>query len=173
VIRDAEYFAFLEERLEEIFALDGAAMARVVEGSCRIKADVVAADEREAGLRAILNFGHTIGHAVEALARYGKVRHGEAVGMGMIAATRLGEAMGVTDPALLPRLTRLLERSGLPTRLPALAAEDCLEKIKTDKKTRDGRARFVLPVRLGETTIRDDAPRDAIRRALVETGATE
>jgi 3-dehydroquinate synthase len=172
VIRDAGYFEFLEKNLERIFALDGAAMTHVVAGSCRVKADVVAHDERESGLRAILNYGHTVGHAIEALSGYGQVRHGEAVAIGMVAAARIARAIGVcTDEALTDRLERLIEASGLPARIQGLELQAVLDRMKSDKKVLDGCLRFVLPVKLGEVVIRNDVPRDVLSRVIEEMGA--
>ncbi|HPS03087.1 MAG TPA: 3-dehydroquinate synthase [Candidatus Sumerlaeota bacterium] len=172
VIRDADYFEFLEKNRERIFALDGEALVRVVAGSCRVKADVVAHDEREAGLRAILNFGHTVGHALEALSGYGQVRHGEAVAIGMVAAARIARAMGVcTDEALTGRLERLIETSGLPACIQGLELQAVLDRMKSDKKVLDGHLRFVLPVKMGEVVIRNDVPREILSRVIEEMGA--
>jgi len=172
-IRNTAYFEFLETHLDAIFALDDAALARVVAGSCEIKADVVARDERESGLRTILNYGHTLGHAVETLAGYGQVRHGEAVAIGMVAAAGIAVEMGLCDPGVLNRTRSLIERSGLPTRFPSdLTTGAVLGKLKSDKKVQDGRVRFVLPTSLGEVTIRDDVPRETIAATIESTGVT-
>ena len=170
VIRDADYFAFLEERLDAIFALDHEALAHTVKVSCEIKSAVVAADEREGGLRAILNFGHTLGHALEALGGYGGLRHGEAVAVGMVGAARIAERMGLTSEETGARLRKLVARSGLPSRFPDLGVDSVLDRLKSDKKVRDGRVRFVLPTRIGDVVIRDDVPRGIIADTIREMG---
>src|SRR6266511_3930370 len=124
-IADAEYFAFLETDGAAILAKDGAALERVVQRSVEIKASVVAEDEREAGRRAILNFGHTIGHAIEATSKF-EVLHGEAVGIGMVLEARLGEAMGVTKKGTAARIVQLLEQFRLPVERPDGATVDQL-----------------------------------------------
>jgi 3-dehydroquinate synthase len=166
VIRDAAYFAYLEKNLDLIFGQNASALTHVVEGSCRIKAVVVERDEREAGLRAILNFGHTVGHAVEALSEYGTVRHGYAGSIGMAAAVGIAERMGLCHPGLHCRLTGLLEICGLPIRLPVLDEQKVMEHLRTDKKVRDGKVRFVLPVQMGEVVIRDDVSAEVIIETL-------
>ena len=166
VIRDAGYFAYLEDNLDAIFALDGTALAHVVAGSCEIKADVVAQDEREGGLRAILNCGHTLGHAIEALTGYGGARHGEAVAVGMIAAARIAAKMDLTSEETETRLRALIERASLPTRFPELDVAVLIARLRTDKKVRDGRVRFVLPTRIGDVTIRDDVPSKVIEETV-------
>ncbi len=168
VIRDAAYFEFLEESLDRILALEPAALARVVEGSCRIKAAIVAEDERETrGLRAILNFGHTIGHALEAVAGYGALRHGEAVAIGMEAAGWIALRRGRWTAAERERVSRLIERAGLPRRPPAGASREAiLEAMALDKKVKDGRVRFVLPARIGHADHSFDVEAAEIHAAL-------
>jgi len=156
VIRDADLFARLERDLDAILALDPAALAPVIQRCCEIKADVVAQDEREGGLRAILNFGHTFGHAVEALSGYGTVLHGEAVAMGMVVAARLAERLGLCGSGLADRIRALLARAGLPTDYPALPKTGFLTTIGHDKKTVAGRPRYVLPTAIGRVEIRAD-----------------
>lgn len=170
VIRDAAYFAYLETHLDAILALDPEATARVVEGSCRIKAAVVGADEREtSGLRAILNFGHTVGHALEAVAGYGTLTHGEAVAIGMEAAGRLALRKGMFDKPSLERLGALLDRIGLPRRIPGLLSMDAVASaMALDKKVMQGRLRFVLPRALGEVELVDTVSADEVRAVLCE-----
>lgn len=170
VIRDAGYFAYLETRLDAILGLDPEATARVVEGSCRIKAAVVGADEREtSGLRAILNFGHTVGHALEAVAGYGTLTHGEAVAIGMEAAGRLALRKGMFDKPSLERLGALLDRIGLPRRIPGLLSMDAVASaMALDKKVMQGRLRFVLPRALGEVELVDTVSADEVRAVLCE-----
>ena len=149
VIADAEYFAFLERDHAAILAKDPAALERVVRRSVEIKAAVVAEDEREAGRRAILNFGHTIGHAIEATSKF-EVLHGEAVAIGMVAEARLAEALGVAAQGTAERITHLLERFRLPIEGPNTATFDAmLEVMHADKKSRDGAIRCALPRAVG------------------------
>src|SRR3989475_3386590 len=148
-IADAAYFAFLEREAAAVTARDPAALERVVRRSVEIKAEVVAADEREAGRRAILNFGHTVGHAIEATAKF-DVLHGEAVGIGMAYEARLAEALGVAETGTARRIRGLLEGYGLPVELPDTATVDGLvAAMQLDKKTRDGTVRFALPRAVG------------------------
>jgi 3-dehydroquinate synthase len=143
----------------------------VLERSAAAKARVVAADEREGGLRAILNYGHTLGHAVENLSGYGTWLHGEAVGLGMLAAGDIAVAMGLWSQADQDRQRRLITAAGLPLRWPALDPEAVLVCLQADKKVREGKVRFVLPTGVGAVTIRDDVDPATIRRAL-EVGAS-
>ncbi len=149
VIADAEYLAFLERDHAAILGKDGAALERVVQRSVEIKAAVVAEDEREAGRRAILNFGHTIGHAIEATSKF-EVLHGEAVAIGMVYEARLGEALGVTAQGTTERIVRLLEQFRLPVERPEGASADRLiEVMRADKKVRGGEIRFAVPKEIG------------------------
>lgn len=148
-IADAEYFAFLETDSAAILAKDGPALERVVQRSVEIKAAVVAEDEREAGRRAILNFGHTIGHAIEATSKF-EVLHGEAVGIGMVYEARLGQSLGITAKGTAERIVRLLERFRLPVERPDGASVDQLiDVMRGDKKVRGGEIRFAVPKEIG------------------------
>ena len=113
-------------------------------------------------MRQILNFGHTLGHAIEALGGYGNLRHGEAVAIGMVGAAHVAARMGLIDEALVGRVGKLLERAELPVRFPPIETAAVLERMMSDKKVRDGRVRFVLPTGMGEVVIRDDVPTEAI-----------
>jgi len=143
-IADADLFADLEARIERVAALEPGPLVDTLARSCTLKASVVARDEREAGLRMLLNFGHTLGHAVEALARYRGVLHGEAVAMGMVFAARRSEALGQAPSGTAERLAALLARAGLPTELPAHPRRAYLRALSVDKKKRDARIRFVV-----------------------------
>jgi 3-dehydroquinate synthase len=156
VIWDADLFARLETDLDALLALDPQVLAPVIHRCCAIKAEVVAQDEREGGLRAILNFGHTFGHAVEALSGYGTVLHGEAVAMGMVAAARLAERLALCPAGLAERIRALLARAGLPTAYPRLPRAKFLATIAHDKKTVAGKARYVLPTEMGRVEVRAD-----------------
>jgi 3-dehydroquinate synthase len=153
VILDAEFFATLEQIAEDILRREQGALERIILRCCEIKSLVVAADEREeTGLRAALNFGHTIGHAIEAIAGYdGPYKHGEAVAVGMVAESRLAERLGwIKRSDVTDRLVRLLGRFGLPTEAPGLDAGRLIEAMSLDKKNRNGKIRFVLPRSLGK-----------------------
>ncbi len=147
-IADMAFLGWIEDHIEALMARDPAHLAHAVRRSCEIKAQVVGADERESGLRAILNFGHTFGHAIEAGMGYGAWLHGEAVGCGMVMAARLSQALGLVDEAFVERLKRLVVRAGLPVVAPVLDparnAERYLELMRVDKKAEAGEIRFVL-----------------------------
>src|SRR5207344_2328188 len=119
-IADAEFLSWLEDNIDALRALEPKALAHAVRRSCEIKAWVVGQDERESGLRAILNFGHTFGHAIEAGMGYGQWLHGEAVGCGMVLAADLSARLGLVEPAFVPRLTALIRRAGLPIKAPVM-----------------------------------------------------
>ena len=164
VILDAEFFASLERDVEIIMGRDDEALRRIVVASCHLKAAVVARDEREeTGLRAVLNFGHTIGHAMESVAGYdGPFQHGEAVAVGMVAEARLAERLGWIGVDAVNRLTRLLERFGLPTSAPGLDAGKLLAAMMRDKKNQRGIIRFVLPRSIGKVELTDTASPDDV-----------
>jgi len=168
VILDPEFFASLEAEADAILALEPGVIRRLVAHCCRLKADVVTRDEREeTGLRAVLNFGHTVGHAIEAVAGYeGAYRHGEAVAVGMVAECRLAERLGWVGPDLGDRLDGLLRRFGLPTEAPGLDAGALVDAMGRDKKNRSGRTRFVLPRELGRVETTDAATEGQIRSVL-------
>lgn len=166
MIADPDLFAYIESNRGAILERDPEALLHLVARSCEIKAAVVAEDEEELGLRAILNFGHTFAHAVEKLARYGEIRHGEAVAMGMAAACRLGERVARFGAASTQRLTELLAALGLPVRLPRFGAEEYLEVMRSDKKVRSGRLRFVVPLEIGRVELRDDIEESLVAEVL-------
>jgi 3-dehydroquinate synthase len=164
-IADAELLAWIEAQLDALLARDVAALAHAVRRSCEIKAWVVGQDEREGGLRAILNFGHTFGHAIESGLGYGAWLHGEAVACGMVLAADLSVRLGLVPPAFAARLRRLIERAGLPVRGPALGAERYLELMRVDKKAQGGEIRFVLIDAPGRALVRA-APDALVREVL-------
>ena len=181
VINDAPLFADLEAAAGRDPAAGLASMAAVgpellqtlLERSAGAKARVVAADEREGGLRAILNYGHTLGHVVEALCGYGTYLHGEAVGLGMLAAGQIAVAMGLWSPQDQARQRALIAAAGLPLQMPALEGAAVLECLQGDKKVRSGTVRFVLPTAIGRVEIRDDvdaATITAVMAQLAELG---
>jgi 3-dehydroquinate synthase len=172
VIADSEYFRTLEATHAALLGRDPVALERAVARSVEIKAAIVAADEREAGLRAILNFGHTVAHALEATAQY-TLLHGEAVAVGMVYEARLAEALGIAPRETAARITSLVSRCGLPHTRPDTASVDALVRaMQYDKKARAGVVRFALPRAIGAMfgdaargwTV--PAPEDAVRRVL-------
>ncbi len=164
-IADASFLTWLEEHMEGLVALEPALIAHAVQRSCEIKAAVVGADERDGGLRAILNFGHTFGHAIEAGLGFGTWLHGEAVAAGMVMAADLSERCGLMPAGFADRLRALIARAGLPVVAPALPAEEYLEHMRVDKKSQGGEIRFVLIDKLGSAVMRP-APEALVRQTL-------
>ena len=152
-IADAGFFSWIEANIEALNRCEPEALAEAVKRSCEIKASVVAQDEREGGLRAILNFGHTFGHAIEAGLGYGEWLHGEAVGCGMVMAADLSVRMGYLDEAARKRLVDVIVAAHLPTRAPALGESRYVELMRVDKKAEAGAIKFILLKRFGETLI--------------------
>jgi 3-dehydroquinate synthase len=167
-IRDTALFEWLERNTAELLARDGAALTRAIARSCEIKAMVVAQDEREHGLRAILNFGHTFAHAIEAATGYARYLHGEAVALGMLLASELSSRIGLIDSGVTRRVRALLTMAGLPTEMPKLGGARMLELMQMDKKVQGGTLRLVLLERLGSATIDARYPQDALTRLLDE-----
>ncbi len=166
IIRDAELFSYMERHADAILAGDARHLQHVVEASVRIKADVVARDERESGLRAILNFGHTLGHALEAATGYTQLLHGEAIGCGMLAALRLAVARGALDLREADRMGALVRRYGPESYLSYQAtAERLVELTASDKKMRSGTLSFILPLGIGRVEIVKDVTRDELLKA--------
>lgn len=169
-IADVDFLDWLESSIEDLMARDRAALAHAVRRSCEIKAWVVSQDEKETGLRAILNFGHTFGHAIEAGMGYGVWLHGEGVAAGMVMAAELSRRLGLVDAAFVERLTALIARAGLPTKGPVLDAADnagrYLELMRIDKKSEGGEIRFVLIDGPGKAVVR--AAPDALVREVID-----
>lgn len=169
-IADIAFLDWIEANLGALLARDPSALAHAVRRSCEIKADVVGQDEREAGLRAILNFGHTFGHAIESGLGYGQWLHGEGVGCGMVMAARLSQRLGLVDPAFVDRLRALVQRAGLPVVGPKLSDSDnagrYLDLMRVDKKSEAGEIRFVVINGPGHASVRS-AP-DALVREVIE-----
>jgi 3-dehydroquinate synthase len=166
-IADPSFLDWIEDHIDALLARDRPALAQAVLRSCQIKARVVAADEREAGLRATLNFGHTFGHAIEAGLGYGQWLHGEAVACGMVMAADLSARLGLVEAEFVDRLRRLLLRARLPVEGPALGADSYLALMRADKKAQAGEIRFVLIDGVGRCTVRA-APDDLVRAVLRE-----
>jgi 3-dehydroquinate synthase len=157
-ILDAEFFNWLETNIEALLRRDRNALTEAVYRSCELKAQVVAADERETDRRAILNFGHTFGHAIEAGLGYGKWLHGEAVGCGMVIAANLSKELGGLSSEMVSRIVALIQRAALPIRPPRWPAKDYLEWMSHDKKSKSGKIRYVVLRSMGsaQTQIVDD-----------------
>jgi 3-dehydroquinate synthase len=164
---DAGFVEWLEAHIEHLLRRDRESLAYAVKRSCELKAGVVARDEKETGERALLNFGHTFGHAIEAGAGYGAWLHGEAVAAGMVMAAELSALMGHLKKSEVARVRALLERAGLPVAGPALAPERMLELMALDKKAAQGRARFVVLEAIGRARLRADVDEKAVRGAIV------
>jgi 3-dehydroquinate synthase len=164
-IADAEFFDWIETNIAALNDCNADALAHAVKRSCEIKASVVAADEREGGLRAILNFGHTFGHAIEAGLGYGEWLHGEAVGCGMVMAADLSVRLNQLDEASRARLVRLIHVAKLPVKAPALGADRYIDLMRVDKKAEAGEIKFILLERFGKTRI-TGASDEAVRATL-------
>ncbi len=156
VIWDSAFFDYLDANRENILSLDQEALSHIIRRSCEIKAEVVSKDEREGGLRAILNYGHTLGHAIETAEQY-RMRHGHAVAIGMVYAARLAQAIGLCDAAVPERVEKLIASYGLPTKLSALSRKpstrELMDTMRIDKKAEGGKVKFVLPTKIGEVVI--------------------
>jgi len=162
VIADAGFFSWLENNIEALVTRDAHALAKAIQRSCELKAEVVAEDEREAGRRAILNYGHTFGHAIERCQGYGEWLHGEAVAAGMVMAAKLSGL----DIDARSRLSTLIRNAGLPTSPPAIAADELMQAMSLDKKVQQKKLRFVLLKALGEAYVTSDYDQDKLRHVL-------
>jgi 3-dehydroquinate synthase len=166
LVADAGFLAWLEGHLDALLGLDAAALTHAIRRSCEIKAAIVAEDEHEHGRRALLNLGHTFGHAIETAAGYGAWLHGEAVAAGMLMAADLSARLGWLEPGDVARVRSLLQRAGLPVAAPRIGAERGLELMGMDKKVLAGRIRLVLLRRLGEGVVAGDYPAEALQATL-------
>jgi 3-dehydroquinate synthase len=166
LIDDVDFLEWIERNVEALLALETEALAHAVRRSCEVKARIVASDEREQGVRALLNLGHTFGHAIEAAAGYGEWLHGEAVAAGMVLACDLSQRLGWLDPQDVERVRQLVHRAGLPVAPPAIGAARALDLMGMDKKVQQGRIRLVLLKRLGEGVVTGDYPADALQATL-------
>ncbi|MDF7648449.1 3-dehydroquinate synthase [Erwiniaceae bacterium L1_54_3] len=167
IILDGDFFQWLEQNLDALLALDEKAMAYCIRRCCELKAEVVAADEREMGLRALLNLGHTFGHAIEAHMGYGNWLHGEAIAAGMVMAARTAERLGQFSSADTDRIIALLLRAGLPVHGPeSMKAEEYLPHMMRDKKVLAGEMRLVLPLAIGRSEVRAGVAHDMVLAAI-------
>ncbi len=171
LLGDAEFFAWLEQHIEDLLAREPQALAHAIRRSCEMKAEIVARDEREAGVRARLNLGHTFGHAIEAGLGFGVWLHGEAVAAGTLMAAELSRRQGLIGLAEVSRVRELLKRAGLPVAGPALAPDRYIELMRRDKKAVAGDIRYVLLTRIGEATVAS-APDAQVKEVIAQcTGA--
>ncbi|EAM2887255.1 3-dehydroquinate synthase [Salmonella enterica] len=169
IILDADFFTWLEGNLDALLRLDGPAMAYCIRRCCELKAEVVAADEREAGLRALLNLGHTFGHAIEAEMGYGNWLHGEAVAAGMVMAACTSERLGQFSSADTQRIIALLRRAGLPVIGPReMSAQAYLPHMLRDKKVLAGELRLVLPLAIGKSEVRGGVSHEVVLSAIAD-----
>ncbi|MGI8908770.1 MAG: 3-dehydroquinate synthase [Candidatus Sumerlaeaceae bacterium] len=173
IIYDAAFFDYLEKNIDGAIALEPEAMLHVIRNSCRIKAEVVSADEHEGGLRAILNYGHTFGHAIESLGEYRERQwHGQAIAIGMCCAADMSVDLGLCTTDEAQRTDTLISRAGLPTRIPAdIRASEIYERMFSDKKVAGGKLRFVLMNRIGHVQISADVTQQHVMSVLVRRGA--
>lgn len=170
IIEDADFFAYLERHLDQLLRLDAGVVERAIATSCRIKAAVVEEDEREEDRRAILNFGHTIGHALESFTAYERFLHGEAVAVGMIQAAVLSAHEGLCSPGELGRITELIRRAGLPWQIPEdIPLDDLVAGMEVDKKSRAGKIKFILCRGIGATKFQWLTPLEIVEKLARRT----
>lgn len=165
VIKDKGLFTYLERNLDRIKSLDAEALEEIIFRSSRIKAEVVEKDERDWGIRNILNYGHTVGHAIETVSDF-EVGHGGAVAIGMVAAARISNKMGILGKSELERLKGIIERAGLPTEVPNLSVESIMQAMEHDKKIVGGRVRFILAKSIGEVFITEEVSPSLVEEVL-------
>ena len=166
IIYDAEFFAFLEQNTEAVLALDKTAVVHMIARSCEIKAEVVAQDEKESGLRRILNFGHTMAHAIEKETRYLRYNHGEAVAIGMVGAAKISCALGMIDNTVVDRVIHLTQALHLPVTAEGCTVENMFAAIFHDKKTVNGRVNWVLMDGIGKVRVTADVPESVVKRCM-------
>ncbi|MGB4388745.1 MAG: 3-dehydroquinate synthase [Caldicoprobacterales bacterium] len=156
VIADKNLFSYLEENIEKVFSFDDKVLNHIIYKSCTIKAKIVAQDEKDKGIRGILNFGHTIGHAIEAETSFTEYTHGESVAIGMVAEAELAQLLGLIDKGFVDRLKNLLLKAKLPIKLPNLETDRLIKHMQRDKKNKIGKIVFVLPTKLGRVEMFDN-----------------
>ncbi|WP_026761032.1 3-dehydroquinate synthase [Selenomonas ruminantium] len=171
IIYDADFFAFLEENKEQVLSLEPKALVHMIARSCEIKAAVVSEDEKEAGLRRILNFGHTIGHAIEKETEYVRYNHGEAVATGMIGAVHISRQLGLIDDEAFERVKKLVAAYKLPLQAGGVTVDGMYGDIFHDKKTVGGKVTWVLMKKIGQVICRNDVPADVVKQAMAAVSA--
>ena len=165
VIRDKPFFIYIKQNLDKIKRLDSSVMEEVISRSASIKAGIVAQDETDTGIRNLLNFGHTIGHAIETVSNL-EIAHGQAVAIGMVSEAKIAQRMGLFEKDELESLENLISDAGLPTRIPAVDKDLILQAMKHDKKTADGKVRFALPRNIGNVYITDEVELSTVREVI-------
>ena len=168
LIRDVEFLVWLENTMPRLLKRDYAVLQEAVSRSCAHKAAIVALDEREAGVRALLNFGHTFGHAIENAVGYGQCLHGEAVAIGMVLAAETSERLGWIDAASVTRIRNLLSRAGLPVNAPRIGVTRARELMELDKKVQAGKVRLVLLKQIGDAVVTADYDNKVLDAVLEE-----
>jgi len=168
LIRDEDFFVWLSKNTSRILALEPEVMAHLIERCCQIKAEIVSEDEREGSIRAILNYGHTFGHAIESLTDYSVYTHGEAVSIGMVMAASMAERMGMLSKDDKKDIINILESVNLPTEKPSLNSNDFLKSMKRDKKAQDGEIRLILLEGIGRAIISNDYPNEILMKTISE-----
>jgi 3-dehydroquinate synthase len=167
ILGDYEFFVWLENNIDAINSSDPATLSKMIEICCQLKADIVSADEKEGGVRALLNLGHTFGHAIEADQGYGKWLHGEAVATGMVLAAKLAVKLNLLNASDLRRIENLIEAFDLPLDAPNnMGFEEFICHMKRDKKNLAGKLRFIIPTAIGKSEIRDDIAEDLLKEIL-------
>jgi 3-dehydroquinate synthase len=167
ILGDAEFFSWLEQNMDKLLSRDAETLSYAIARSCQDKADIVAADEREKGQRALLNLGHTFGHAIETGMGYGVWLHGEAVACGMVMAAQLSQSQGWIDQESVERIRTLIKRANLPTSPPAeITSEQFMDLMAVDKKVIDGQLRLVLLKSIGKAIVTDQFSPDALTNLL-------
>jgi len=167
ILGDKDFFLWLEENVDAIKSADKKILARMIEKCCQCKADIVASDETEAGVRALLNLGHTFGHAIEAEQGYGKWLHGEAVATGMVLAAKLAIAMNLLEASELRRIELLISAFDLPVDAPSdMGFTEFIRHMRRDKKNIAGKLRFIVPTAIGQSEIRDDVTQEVLQQIL-------
>lgn len=167
IIKDKKLFSYLEARYRDVFASKAGALEHIVTSSSRIKAGIVQQDEREEkGIRTILNFGHTLGHAIEAASNFKAYNHGEAIALGMLAASRISQALGMIDKAILARIENLIKGAGLPVKIKKVSLNAIVNAHYRDKKFIGPKNRFVLINAIGRAKVVENVPLEIIRGAI-------
>ena len=167
ILGDKDFFIWLEDNMSAIKSGDKHVLAQMIEKCCQCKADIVASDEKESGVRALLNLGHTFGHAIEAEQGYGKWLHGEAVATGMVLAAKLAVAMNLLEVSELRRIEGLIAAFDLPIIAPQnMGFAEFIRHMRRDKKNIAGKLRFIIPTAIGQSEIRDDVTQDTLQEIL-------
>jgi 3-dehydroquinate synthase len=169
LIRDKELFNFIDKNLNNIMDKDEQTLKKLIKRNCEIKGEIVEKDEKEAGLRKIVNYGHTIGHAIETLTNYKKYSHGEAIAIGMVVEGKIANKLGLLSKQELIKQNKLIEKAGLPTKLPNINTDQLITELKKDKKVVGGKIEFVLLERIGKANYGASAPNKIIQGAIGES----